>query len=78
MNCLAKMGVSCRVQVIVPTVHRSMLMKELHETHPMKSLARNYVWRPSMDIDPETMVKHCHSCRLNQRAPAQPTLHPWE
>ena len=50
-------------------------MEELHQTHPgvsrMKSLAISYVWWPSVDADLEAKVKNCHSCRLNQRAPAK-------
>ena len=70
------------IRVIVPTVHRSMFMEELHETHPdisrIKGLARNYVWWLSMDMDLETILKYCHSCQVNQHAPAKAPLHPWE
>ena len=67
---------------IVRTIHRSVLMEELHQTHPgvshMKSLARNYVLWPSMDADLEGKVKNCHPCQSNQHAPAKAPLHPWE
>ena len=70
------------VRVILPLVHCFMLMEELYETHRgilrMKSLARNYVWWPSVDINVATMVNHCHSCQINQYAPAKAPLHPWE
>ena len=68
--------------VIVPTIHRSVLMDELHQEHSgvlrMKSLARNDVWWPSMDADLEANMKNCHLCQLNQHTPAKAPLHPWE
>jgi len=73
----------CGTRVIVRTVRRSMLMEELHDTQPgisrrIKSLARNYVWWSSMDMDLETKVKRCHSGQVNQHSRAKPPLHPWE
>ena len=69
-------------RVIVPTIHLSVLMEELHQTHlcvsHTKSLARNYVWWPSMDADLKVAVKNCHSCQLNQHEPAKALFHLWE
>ena len=45
----------------VPPPGRELVIQELHEIHPgvarMISLARNTVWRPSMDADLESMPK---------------------
>lgn len=42
----------------------------------MKTLARSYVWWPSMDKDIEKMVKNCDECQLHQKAPDEAPLHP--
>ena len=44
----------------------------------MKSLARSYVWWPSMDSDIEQRVKNCQLCQQHLNAPAKAPLHPWE
>jgi hypothetical protein len=69
-------------RVVVPPPGRPKVMDELHEGHPgasrMKSLARSYVWWPSMDAELERKVKDCVPCQLNQKSPAPAPLHPWE
>ena len=70
-------------RVIIPPQGRQTMIKELHEAHPgasrMKSLARSYVWWPSMDADLESAVRKCHTCQANQATPAAAApLHPWE
>ncbi len=44
----------------------------------MKSLARSYVWWPSMGETIEEWVKSCTQCQEFQKAPAKAPLHPWE
>ena len=69
-------------RVIVPTQGRSLVLQELHQSHPgvsrMKALARMFVWWPGLDKEIETTVKHCYTCEENHRKPRQAPLHPWE
>ena len=55
----------------------------LHESHPgivwMKSLAREYMWRPGMDKEIELSVKQCPSTRtMPPTAPLHPWARPWK
>ena len=67
-------------RVVIPPQGRAKVLTELHEAHPgvsrMKTLARTYVWWPSMDKDIEKMVKNCDECQIHQKAPAEAPLHP--
>ncbi|XP_038139940.1 uncharacterized protein K02A2.6-like [Cyprinodon tularosa] len=69
-------------RVVVPKKGRSVILKQLHATHPgmsrMKGLARSYVWWPGMDSDVEKEVQSCHTCQENRKCPAGAPLHPWE
>lgn len=69
-------------RVIVPPRGRTLVLEELHETHPgiskMKALARSYVWWPGMDGAIEKVVKCCSSCQTNRPSPPVAQLHPWE
>ena len=69
-------------RVIVPPKARERVLEVLHSTHPgvsrMKSLARSYVWWPSMDSDIEQRVRNCQACQQHLNAPAKAPLHPWE
>jgi hypothetical protein len=68
--------------VVIPSVLREKVLKELHEVHPgvsrMKALARSYVWWPNMDLEIEYLVKDCETCQQNQRCPAKSLPHHWE
>ena len=44
----------------------------------MKSLARSYVWWPSLDGDIERIVHLCTPCQTRCNAPTVAPLHPWE
>ena len=44
----------------------------------MKSLARSYVWWPSLDRDLQALVQSCEVCQVNQKAPTGALLHSWE
>ena len=46
------------------------MLDELHACHPL--------WRPKLDQAIEDKVKSCHTCQVNQNAPAKAPLHPWE
>ena len=57
------------------------VVAELHEGHPgiarMKSLARMYVWWPSITKDIEEAVRGCAECQLHQAMPPPAPLYPW-
>ena len=69
-------------RVVVPLAGRSLVMEELHATHPgasrIKSLARSYVWWRGMDADLEAKVRQCEPCQQHQRMPAKAPVHPWD
>ncbi len=62
--------------VVLPCGHQQ-IVDEIHETHPvvsrMKSLARSFVWGPSMNQDVENKVKSCTQCQTNQKCHHQPS-----
>jgi len=68
-------------RVIIPSVGRSEVLKQLHQCHPgvcrMKAMARSYVWWPKLDQDVERLVKTCHLCQEHRNVPAVAPLHPW-
>ena len=69
-------------RVIVPVAGRSDVLDLLHDGHPgiskMKLLARQVVWWPGMDAEITKKVQTCEKCQLNQKAPSEAPLHPWE
>jgi len=70
------------LRVVIPTTMRPAVLKELHGGHPgiirMKSLARQYVWWPSMNKDIEAVVHKCDSCQLERNDPPAAPIHLWE
>ncbi len=70
------------MRVIIPVRLRKRLLQQLHETHigivKMKTLARAYVYWPSIDFDIEEACKSCVLCQSNKPDPASAPLHPWE
>ena len=69
------------MRVVVPSVCRAAVLKELHTGHPgivrMKSLSRIHMWWPGVDKDIEQMVHNCVSCQAIRNAPPAAVLHPW-
>ncbi|XP_019859677.1 PREDICTED: uncharacterized protein K02A2.6-like [Amphimedon queenslandica] len=69
-------------RVVIPPQGRSIVLKQLHNTHPgtnrMKGLARSYVWWPGLDRDITELVKHCSICQAHRSSPPRAVLHPWE
>ena len=67
-------------QVVVPPPGRAKVLDMLHEGHPgmarMKSLARCYVWWPSMEQELEKKVKECALCQVMQNSPPRVLTHP--
>ena len=69
-------------RIVVPPQARKGVLIELHGGHPgasrMKRLARSLVWWPGMDMEIESMVRHCQDCQQSQPAPPAAPLHPWQ
>lgn len=69
-------------RVIIPDKLRETVLKELHVGHQgivkMKTLARKYVWWPKVDADLERVSRACEPCQMEQKAPRQVPLQPWE
>lgn len=69
-------------RVVVPAKLRTAVLNEIHSGHPgivkMKTIARQYVWWPHIDMDVEKTCKQCDRCQLEQRMPRLVPLHPWE
>ena len=57
-------------------------MTELHEAHTgmvkMKSVARMYVWWPTINQDIENCTHECKHCQMFKKDPAKAPNHPWE
>lgn len=62
-------------RMVIPSKLQNQLLNELHSTHlgivKMKSLARSYVWWPTIDKDLDNVTKHCITCRENRDNPPQ-------
>ena len=70
------------IRVIIPSKLRLLILSELHKGHlgmsRMKSLARSYVWWPSLDKEIEEVVKQCEACQSWRSKPARiDPPHPW-
>ncbi|XP_060072089.1 uncharacterized protein K02A2.6-like [Ylistrum balloti] len=69
------------IRVIVPDRYRDDILNELHVNHPgmvrMKALARLFVWWPNLDMDIETRVAKCESCRKQLPNMPQSRSNPW-
>ena len=70
------------LQVVIPSSLRKVVLSELHEAHTgivkMKSVARMYVWWPTVNQDIEDCTRQCHQCQRFKRDPAKAPNHPWE
>ena len=69
-------------RVVVPPQARDTVMEEAHSAHigiaRMKSLTRQFVWWPKIDLDLEAKVRNCSVCHKFKSEPPQAILHPWE
>lgn len=69
-------------RVIIPEELQETLLQELHVGHvgiqKMKTLARSYVWWPTLDIDIEGLTKKCSGCMAVKNNPPEAPIHPWE
>ena len=54
-------------QVVIPSSLRKAVMSEFHDAHTgivkMKSIARMYVWWPSLNQEIEDCARKCHHCQ---------------
>ncbi|XP_074032823.1 uncharacterized protein [Leptinotarsa decemlineata] len=68
-------------RVLVPSSLRKTILAELHSGHfgivKTKSLARSYVWWPSLSKDIEVMVKKCQECQSARSTPEKTPLVSW-
>ena len=69
-------------RVVIPKKLRIRVLEELHQAHVgttrMKTLARSFVWWPSMDQEIADTVGGCYKCSENRNNPEAAPLHPWE
>ena len=72
------------LQVVIPSSLRKAVMSELHDAHTgivkMKSVARMYVWWPSLnqEIEDSHCARKCHHCQRFKKDPAKAPNHPWK
>ena len=70
------------LQVVILSSLRKVVLTELHEAHTeivkMKSVARMYVWWPTINQEIEDCTRQCHHCQYYKRDPAKAPNHPWE
>ena len=68
--------------MVIPEKFRERLLNQIHEEHPgickMKSLARCYLWWPTLDKEIEAKVKSCGICAAVRNMPPTAPLHTWE
>lgn len=69
-------------RIVLPQKLRKMFLNELHSSHmgivKMKSMARSYVWWPSLNKDIVNLAKSCVSCAKNKPNPEKSVLKPWD
>ena len=70
------------MRVNIPKQFRARFLEGLHTGHPgvvrMKSLARFYVWWPSLDNDITESVHACAPCQFERNKPQQAPLQAWQ
>ena len=68
------------VRAIIPASLQDTLLAELHVSHmggKMKSLARQYMWWPKIDIAIEQLSKSCQACQVTGKLPPRVPPRPW-
>lgn len=67
-------------RVVVPDKLRQNILEFLHESHlginKIKSLARSYVWWPTIEKDIEALCKNCNICNTFRQSPVK-SIKPW-
>ena len=68
-------------RTVVPPKQQERLLNELHETHmgavKMKSMAREYIWWPSINMDIENIAARCDGCAKHKSKPPLTSLTHW-
>ncbi|XP_065083396.1 uncharacterized protein K02A2.6-like [Ochlerotatus camptorhynchus] len=68
-------------RLVIPEKHRLRCMRQLHQGHPgiqrMKSIARSYVYWPSIDDEIVGFVKACKHCASVAKSPPHSPPVPW-
>ena len=68
-------------RIVIPESLRAHILNELHNTHlgivKTKSLARAYVWWPSLNKDIESLIKNCSICKHTRSNPPKSPLQCW-
>lgn len=71
-----------KYRLVIPVTLRKQVLLEIHEGHlgviKMKSIARNYVYWPTLDKDIESVGLNCNACQGVRDLPPRTTLHPWD
>lgn len=68
-------------RVVIPETIKALVLEELHTAHlgivRTKSLARSYVWWPTIEMDIERKIYSCTQCSLNRTHPPKAVVNPW-
>ena len=68
------------LRVVIPSSLQDRILENLCADHPgvshMKSLARSYLWWPSLDKAIESVMQNCTVCQLMRKQPATAPLIP--
>ena len=70
------------LRVVIRKALHDRILEDLHADHPgvcrMKSLARSYLWWPSLDKAIESVLQNCTACQSTRKQPATALLVPWK
>ena len=70
------------LRVAIPKALQDRILEDLHADNPgvcrMKSLARSYLWWPSLNKAIESVIQNCRACQSTQKQPATAPLVPWK
>ncbi|XP_061504929.1 uncharacterized protein K02A2.6-like [Anopheles gambiae] len=68
-------------RVVIPNILQQRCLRQFHRGHPgiqrMKSLARSYVYWPSIDSNISECVASCEKCQTAAKTPAHSPHVPW-
>ncbi|XP_055906626.1 uncharacterized protein K02A2.6-like [Eupeodes corollae] len=68
-------------RVVVPKLYRRRVLKQFHRGHQgierTKSIARSFVYWPSIDADIKILIQNCKNCASAAKMPTKTLLQPW-